>query len=71
MKHRLNVTGLDCPNCAQKLADMIGKCEGIDSAKINYITEKLTVESELSEDAVLKITRAAAKAFSSDVKIEK
>ena len=71
MKFKFNITGLDCPNCAMKLSGMINEKEGISSAKINYITEKLTVESELSESEALNICRACAKAFSSSVKVEK
>ena len=71
MKFRYNITGLDCPNCAAKLADMMAKVEGINTAKINFLTEKLTVESELSESAFLPELEKCAKAFSKDVKIEK
>ena len=35
--------------------------------KINFLTERLTIESELSEDNTLSVARAAAKAFSPDV----
>ena len=69
MKFKFTITGLDCPNCAAKLAEIISKKEGIISAKINFLTERLTVESELSESDVLGITKDAAKAFSSDVAV--
>ncbi len=71
MKFKFTITGLDCPNCAAKLASMIEGAEGIESAKINFLTERLTVESALSEDAVLKLAEGIAKSFSRDVKIEK
>ena len=71
MKFKFNITGLDCPNCAAKLAAMIEAKDGIDSAKINYLTEKLTLEAELSEDDALKLCRDAAKSFSRSVKVEK
>lgn len=71
MKFKYDITGLDCPNCAAKLASMIEAKEGITSAKINFLTEKLTVESELSEDALMKILTESARAFSKSVKIEK
>ena len=44
MKFKYTVTGVDCPNCAAKLAAIIEKKEGIESAKINFLTEKLTVD---------------------------
>jgi len=71
MKFRFEITGLDCPNCAAKLASMIEKSEGIDSAKINFIAEKLVIESALSESEVLAIAASCGKAFSSDVEISK
>ena len=71
MKFKYTITGLDCPNCAAKLAKMIEEKEGISSAKINFLTEKLTVESELSEDAVFNLASLTAKSFDKSVKIEK
>ena len=71
MKFKFSVTGLDCPNCAAKLAAMIEAKEGIDSAKINFLTEKLTIESSLAEQELYSVVTSSAKAFSKSVKIEK
>ena len=71
MKIKYTITGLDCPNCAAKLADKMAAIPDIDSAKINFLTEKLTVETSLSESDAYDALSAAAKAFSRDVKIEK
>ena len=70
MKYKYTVTGLDCPNCAAKLATMIEKNEGVDTAKINFLSEKLTVESTLDEAALLSLIKKTAKSFSSDVEIK-
>ena len=70
MKFKFTVSGLDCPNCAAKLASMIENQDGISSAKINFLTERLTIESELDADAVIKIASDTAKKFSKSVKIE-
>ena len=70
MKIRYTVTGLDCPNCAAKLASMIESKDGISSAKINILTEKLTVETELDETEALKVVVDTAKAFSKSIKIK-
>lgn len=71
MKFRCNITGIDCPNCAGKLQERMCALDGIESAKINFLTEKLTVETTLSEqDALAALTRCA-KAFSGDIVIEK
>ena len=71
MKFKYTITGLDCPNCAAKLASQMSNIEGVDSAKINFLTEKLTVESALDEDKLYNAVSACATAFSKDIKIEK
>ena len=42
MKLKYTITGLDCPNCAAKLATQMSAIDGVESAKINFLTEKLT-----------------------------
>lgn len=71
MKFKLNVTGLDCPNCAMKLARLMEEKEGVESAKINFLTEKLTVESSLPEDELIALLDKCAKAFESGVSVSK
>lgn len=71
MKIKYTITGLDCPNCAAKLASQMSAIEGVESAKINFLTEKLTVETSLDEKSAYEALSLAAKAFSRDVKIEK
>ena len=71
MKLKYTITGLDCPNCAAKLAANMEKIEGVDSAKINFLTEKLIVETSLDEGDAIEKLRAEAKKFSRDVIIEK
>ena len=71
MKLKYNIQGLDCPNCAAKLASIMESKEGISSAKINFLTEKLTVETELTEADAFSVLSSAAKAFSRDIVIEK
>ncbi len=70
MKFKYLIKGIDCPNCAAKLAGMMGKLEGVDSAKINFLTEKLTVESALSEAELILALKKCAKSFSKDIEIE-
>ena len=70
MKHKFTITGLDCPNCAAKLSSMIEADESILSCKINFLTEKVTVESELSSEEALSVVRGYAKKFSSSLIVE-
>lgn len=71
MKVKYNITGLDCPNCAAKLAEMIAAVDGVSDAKINFLTEKLTLEISEDEDKILEKVRKTASKFDKDVKIEK
>ena len=70
MKRKYEITGLDCPNCAAKLAAMMEKCDGVDSAKINFLAEKLTVESELPEAELLSVLKKTAEAFEDGIEIK-
>lgn len=71
MKTKYTITGLDCPNCAAKLASMIEGKEGIETAKINFLTEKLTIESELDELTLYTLVSETARAFSKSIKVQK
>lgn len=71
MKMKFEITGIDCPNCAAKLAGMMEKCDGINSAKINFLAEKLTVESELSELDTISLLQKTADSFEPGIEIKK
>ena len=70
MKHKFTINGLDCPNCAAKLASMIEADEQVASCKINFLTEKITVECELDGEAALSLVRCYGAKFSKSVVIE-
>ena len=36
--------GLSCANCANKMETAIGKLEGVTSATVNFISQRLTIE---------------------------
>ena len=69
MKFKFTIEGLDCPNCAAKLVGMIEKLEGVESCKINFLSEKLTAESSLDEQALLAALNKTAQSFDKNVKI--
>ena len=70
MKFKFKITGLDCPNCAAKLSSIMSNIEGVESAKINFLTEKLTVEANFSEEELSDKLKLAASKFDKNVKIE-
>ena len=70
MKLKYTITGLDCPNCAAKLAANMEKLDGIDMVKINFLTEKLVVEVSCDEREAIEKLRAEGKKFSKDISID-
>ena len=70
MKFKYTIKGLDCPNCAAKLAGLFAREDGIDDAKINFLTEKLTVESSLDESALIATLTRVANGFEDGIVIE-
>ena len=57
MNKNYKIKGLDCAHCAQKLEGLIQKIEGVTSAKIVFVLQKLSVniKEENSEDIIKKI----------------
>ena len=43
MRKQFKLNEIDCANCAQKLEDAIKKLEGVEDAKVNFLTQKLTL----------------------------
>lgn len=45
MKKKFKITGLDCGHCASRLEEALNKINGIESAKVNFLTQKVTIEA--------------------------
>ena len=71
MKVKYHVEGLDCPHCAARLEKMLSEAEGILDAKINFLTERITVESELDADILDATVARVAKAFHKDTAVSR
>lgn len=70
MKYKFTIEGVDCPVCASKLATRMAEIDGVNNVKINFLTEKLTVDTELGEGELLALLRKVAKNFESGITIE-
>ena len=46
MRKRFKLTDLDCAHCAGLMEDAINKLDGVKSAKINFLAQKMTVEAD-------------------------
>ena len=54
MKKTFKMRDLDCANCAAKMEAAIQKLEGVHSATVSFMTQKLTLEADDAEfDEVL------------------
>ncbi|MDE7293215.1 MAG: cation transporter [Oscillospiraceae bacterium] len=63
MKKNYNLEDLDCANCAQKMQDAICKIDGVHSASVSFINQKLTIDAddEKFDDIMKKVVKACKK----------
>lgn len=46
MKKVFKLQDLDCANCAAKMEQAISKIEGVQSVRVNFMTQKMTLEAD-------------------------
>ncbi len=71
MIHKYLVSGLDCPNCAKKLAGMIEKIEGVGAVKLNFLSEELTITSDADEATLTAAVTKTAHAFDKHLSVKR
>ncbi len=59
MKKRFDLEDLDCAHCAAKMEEAINKLEGVKSATVNFMHQKLTIEAE--DDVFDEVVKNAQK----------
>lgn len=59
MRKVFKMEDLDCANCAAKMEDAISRIEGVESASVSYIMQRLTLVA--SDDRFDDIVRQAQK----------
>ena len=70
MKKVFELEELDCAHCAAKMEDAIRKIDGVISASISFMTQKLTIEAADEDfDKVLKAAQKAIKKIEPDCRI--
>ncbi|MEG1448081.1 MAG: cation transporter [Oscillospiraceae bacterium] len=54
---------LDCAHCAAKMEKAINKLEGVNEAKVNFLTQKLTIDADENnfDDIKQNITKVCKK----------
>lgn len=55
MKKTFKLQDLDCANCAAKMEAAIKKLDGVKSATVSFMTQKMTIEADDAEfDTIVK-----------------
>lgn len=70
MKKTFELEELDCAHCAAKMEDAIRKIDGVISANISFMSQKLTLEADEKDfDKILKAAQKAIKKIEPDCRI--
>jgi len=71
MTVKYKVSGLDCPNCAKKLAALVGKINGVSDVKLNFLSEDLTLEAENPGDALDAEVKRVCEGFEDGISVRR
>jgi len=70
MKKTIKMRELECAHCAAKMETAIRKLEGVVSADINFMLQKLTIEAEDERfDAILRDAAKICKRIEPDCEL--
>ena len=63
MRKVFKLQDLDCANCAAKMEDAIKKIEGVNTASMSFMTQKLTLEADDARfnDIVAEVVKVCRK----------
>ncbi|GBG55894.1 cadmium transporter [Sporomusaceae bacterium FL31] len=71
MKKIIKLEGLDCGHCATKIEDAVKKIDGVMSASVNFLNQKMVLEaSDETFDAVLNEAKKLIKKIEPDISIK-
>lgn len=70
MKKVFKMVDLDCANCAAKMEAAIKKLDGVEDAKVSFMTQKLTIIADESRfDDIMKEAIKCVKKIEPDCQI--
>ena len=70
MKKVFKFDELGCANCGAKMEDAINKLDGVVSAKVNFMAQKMTIDADDARfDEILKEVVAVAKKVEPDCEL--
>ena len=54
MKKVFDLEDLDCAVCAAKIEDAVKELEGVENASVNFMTQKMTIETNRDINQLMK-----------------
>lgn len=70
MKKVFKMLDVDCANCAAKMERSINQIEGVQSATVSFLAQKLTIEADDARfDAIMKEVEKRCKKVDPDCEI--
>ncbi|WP_165249136.1 cation transporter [Adlercreutzia sp. ZJ141] len=70
MRKTFKLNDLDCANCAAKMQEVISKIDGVTSANVNFMMQKLTIDADSERfDAIVDAAQAAISKIEPDCTI--
>ena len=71
MKKKISLIDLDCAACAAKMENAILKIPGVNSATVNFLTQKLTLDADEERfEEILRQTVSVCKKIEPDCKLD-
>ncbi len=68
MTKTLRVQNLDCANCASKVERALGKIDGVNSASVSFITQRITLDiDESHEQDIMNAVKKTCKKVEPDM----
>ena len=68
-KVTLSVKGIDCVNCATKIENRIRSLDGVKDVSIDFINEKMELNTDKEEDEIVKLVQNATNLVEDNVKV--
>ncbi|MBR2337802.1 MAG: cation transporter [Clostridia bacterium] len=69
MKKVIKLENLDCANCGMLLERTVAKIDGVSSATVNFMAQKLIIEYDEASETVFENIKKSAKRILPDVKL--
>ncbi len=70
MKKTYKIENLDCASCAAKIESAIVKIDGVDSATVSFVTQKLKIEADESRiEDIMKVAEKTCRRVEPDCRL--